>query len=1026
MVQAKVDPFGVAELRRRVLNGWADSPARFREDANAEEDYALGGYRDRVVVELAQNAADAAARAGGRGRLRLALRGAVFAAANTGAPLTAAGVESLSTLRASAKRDPADSATAGRFGVGFSAVAALSDDVTIASRDGAVRWERERALAEVRAALLASGARPGLAAEIERRAGAVPLLRLPFEADAAPPEGYDTEVRLLLRDSDARDRLARQLRETGQALLLALPALAQVEIDLDGAVRVLRADPGPASGQVTVSVRDTSGERVTVWHTLTRTGRFAPELLADRPTEERERSTWALTWAVALDDAGDPVPPPSDVPRVVHAPTPSDAGLHLPALLIASFPLTPDRRRVASGPAADALLGAAVDAYCDLLCQVGPRKAPDLVPLPTLASGEFDARFRALAAERIRDTPFLATVSGDPVRPRDAVVIEGGAELTDVLGDVVANLLPGTYDPRHPGLAALRTRRLGLAELADMLADLERDPEWWARLYAALRGAGAGGADLGELGALAVPLVDGRLVRGPRGLLLPSGEAFASGALDPDSLVPLGLRIVHPRAADPLLLRLGAVEANERAVLTDPSTRAAVEHSLDADEPDGIAHAVLELVSATGFTVDEAPWLAELALRDDEGGYSPAGELLLPDSPLREVFVEDAPFGVVDGELVERHGAEALEAVGVLRSFAVLRAEDVTLADALAAEDDLPLDGLEEWAAEVAERLGDPELPPVVPEFVGVRDLEFVREDRWPRALDLLTAPGPRAAVADPARVLGADGRTVQVPSYTAWWLRTGALIDGRPPTELRLPTADPALRGLYAELPAGIDIGLARALGVRDSLADLLAEPDGPDELLERLADPSLKVSREGLRGIWTALAVVGPDRVTPPEAVRAVRAGALVVVDAEEAVVVDEPDLLPLLADRPVILAPADLAETLADVLDVALAGEEIEGRVTSSGEIRPVPDVVRVFLDTDVLTYLHHEELLVDGVPVEWRRVKGAVHASTSDGLARALAWGAGRWERRHLVSAVLRDPQTVSDLLAEADLDPLPTA
>ena len=37
-----------------------------------------------------------------------------------------------------------------------------------------------------------------------------------------------------------------------------------------------------------------------------------------------------------------------------------------------------------------------------------------------------------------------------------------------------------------------------------------------------------------------------------------------------------------------------------------------------------------------------------------------------------------------------------------------------------------------------------------------------------------------------------------------------------------------------------------------------------------------------------------------------------------------VDEPDLLPLLADRPVILAPADLAETLADVLDVALAGE------------------------------------------------------------------------------------------------------
>ena len=58
------DPFGTAELRRRVLDSWAASPARFREDANAEEDYSLGGYRDRVVVELAQNAADAAFRGG--------------------------------------------------------------------------------------------------------------------------------------------------------------------------------------------------------------------------------------------------------------------------------------------------------------------------------------------------------------------------------------------------------------------------------------------------------------------------------------------------------------------------------------------------------------------------------------------------------------------------------------------------------------------------------------------------------------------------------------------------------------------------------------------------------------------------------------------------------------------------------------------------------------------------------------------------------------------------------------------------
>src|ERR1700743_2598420 len=122
MPEPPADPFGTASLRRAVLDAWAASPSRFREDANAEEDYALGGYRDRVVVELAQNAADAAVRAGVPGRLRLTLRDGVLVALNTGAPLDAAGVEALSTLRASSKRDDgAGGWTVGRFGGGFAA-----------------------------------------------------------------------------------------------------------------------------------------------------------------------------------------------------------------------------------------------------------------------------------------------------------------------------------------------------------------------------------------------------------------------------------------------------------------------------------------------------------------------------------------------------------------------------------------------------------------------------------------------------------------------------------------------------------------------------------------------------------------------------------------------------------------------------------------------------------------------------------------------------------------------------------------
>ncbi|MGH3263149.1 MAG: sacsin N-terminal ATP-binding-like domain-containing protein, partial [Trebonia sp.] len=183
------DPFNTGALRTRVLDAWAASPSRFREDANAEEDYALGGYRDRVIVELAQNAADAALRGGVPGRLRLTLRDGLLAALNDGAPLDGAGVEALSTLRASSKRGGTDGGTVGRFGVGFAAVVAVSENPRIRSAAGGVHWSRERTRG-------LAGSITALAEEIDARSGHVPVLRLPF-ADRrtdgqALPDGFAT------------------------------------------------------------------------------------------------------------------------------------------------------------------------------------------------------------------------------------------------------------------------------------------------------------------------------------------------------------------------------------------------------------------------------------------------------------------------------------------------------------------------------------------------------------------------------------------------------------------------------------------------------------------------------------------------------------------------------------------------------------------------------------------------------------------------------------------------------------------
>src|SRR5690606_21618737 len=257
-----------------------------------------------------------------------------------------------------------------RFGVGFAAVLAVCDEPVILSRTGGVRFSRGDSAALVAEA--GAGA-PELAAELRRRDGHVPVLRLPFPAVGEPPAGFDTAVVLPLRDESAEDLVRRLLDEVGDPLLLALPALARVEIEVDGVERVV-AD---------VEAR---------WQTRRAGGRWAPDertaLLGDRPTEERNRPSWSVIWSI-------PRSPDVSPPGVVCAPTPTDEPSSLPALLIATFPLDPSRRHVAFGPLTDRLVAEAADAYAEL---VHDRAAAgeDIVSLvPTgLPRGRLDGALR--------------------------------------------------------------------------------------------------------------------------------------------------------------------------------------------------------------------------------------------------------------------------------------------------------------------------------------------------------------------------------------------------------------------------------------------------------------------------------------------------------------------------------------------------------------------------------------------------------------------------------------------------------
>ncbi|WP_437102641.1 sacsin N-terminal ATP-binding-like domain-containing protein [Streptomyces sp. enrichment culture] len=1030
------DPFGTARLRRGVLDAWATSPARFREDANAEEDLALGGYRDRLVVELAQNAADAAARAGTAGRLRLTLRDGVLVAANTGAPLDAAGVESLSTLRASAKRDAAAThAAVGRFGVGFAAVLAVTDEPAIVGRHGGVRWS----LAEARE-LAADVARhsPGLGDEVRRREGHVPLLRLPFAAEGTAPEPYDTAVILPLRDAAAADLAERLLAGVDDALLLALPGLTEVVVEIEG--QEPRTLGRRTDGAFTV-VED-SRDGITHWRTASAHGTLTPDLLADRPVEERLRPHWSVTWAVPVDTYGAPARPRTS--PVVHAPTPSDEPLGVPALLIASFPLDTTRRHAAPGPLTDFLVQRAADAYAALLAEWRPvgEGIIDLVPGP-LGKGALDGALRQAVLERLPRTAFLPPAvapKGDEelpeaLRPRDAEIVEGaGADTVRVLAEVLPTLLPAGLE-RRAELRTLGVARLPLADAVDRLAGLEKEPQWWWRLYDSLAG-----VDPERLTGLPVPLADNRTTIGPRQVLLPTPDATR---IDPDLLGRLGLKVAHPDATHPLLEKLGALPATPRAVLTTPQVRAAVAGSLeedgalgweeDAPDAEELAETVLALVRDAGLEPGDEPWLGALALPDEDGELAPAGELVFPGSPFARI-IREGELAAVDAELAERWGEQPLTACGVLADFALVRATDVVLdpdelepreGDFAEPDDAGLLDAVDVWCEDILDRFPDSPVPPVATELVAVRDLELVDDDHWPEALALLARPPLRDALTQPVRVLLPDGTHEVVRPYTAWWLRGHPVLDGRRPAGLLAAGGDPLLRGLYDEADAtGFeDEQVLRALGVRTSVGALLDEPGGAAELLDRLADPERPVTPAQLHGLYSALAELDPERVTLPDELRAVVDGRVEVVDAASAVVVDSPDLLPFTSGVPLLPVRPARAADLAELFQVRRLSESVTGEVHSEGTEHDVPESVRVLLGPRTPSaYVEHEELVVDGVEIDWRLTDdGVLHAATLEGVAAGLAWAAGQWPRRFEVAALLEDPSRTEELARDRWFD-----
>jgi hypothetical protein len=591
-------------------------------------------------------------------------------------------------------------------------------------------------------------------------------------------------------------------------------------------------------------------------------------------------------------------------------------------------------------------------------------------------------------------------------------------------------------------------RRIWLSDAVETLPALP-DPRRWRELYDALAGLTLDETMRESLAFLPVPLADGTVARGTRGLLLASPETDVDAGAPitvPEALSVLGAKVVHPEAVHPLLERLGVVVAGPRALVEQPVVRAAVQEIGDEPgafddlhrSPDELRDAVLALVAvavaAGELGPGDLPWLGELELSDEDGEPTPASALAIEGSPAADWF-DPEDVGILPEWWAERWGEGTLVAVGVLRGPGAFLASEVSLEPDLLGLDDedgtpwTELDGWEDYAAWV--QATHPEMLPggVISEVVAVRDLDLVRPEALPEVVTAIAAdPLLRPSLVRPSRVIS-GGRGFDVPSYTAWWLRS-ELSGEDEGGVLAAPDAEPALRALLRPAPdwlAGLDVTAARAVGVVTTVEDLDAQ--GLHDVLDRLGDPDVELTAAMLLPLLERIAELaeGPaaEEVQHPDAVRGLNPDdprGTLVVPPGEAVVVDSP----MYRQRPDLGVPVPVisghAAALADLLGVNVARDLVAGEVDDEGGVEhPLGESVRSLLPDAPVTWCEHEALVVDGVEVDWWVIgtgpQAQVHAATVDGLARALAWSADRWDLRDLLATVIADPDLGPDALID---------
>lgn len=212
----------ISELTELALGTYAFNPDRIEEDANGERRIHQGGYGDRQLFELVQNAADELRTDEHRGgKIHAVLTERYLHCANEGSPMTPEGADTILRMGVSKKRG----GQIGRFGVGVKSVLSVTRTPQFFSKTGSFGFDADWSATEILAAVNRSRSEKGLAPV--NSVGETPVLRLARALDVAQERALDpildsmlewasTVVRLPLI-SGADMRLANDIQQSGGA-----------------------------------------------------------------------------------------------------------------------------------------------------------------------------------------------------------------------------------------------------------------------------------------------------------------------------------------------------------------------------------------------------------------------------------------------------------------------------------------------------------------------------------------------------------------------------------------------------------------------------------------------------------------------------------------------------------------------------------------------------------------------------------------------------------------------------------------